>query len=221
MNDLSGMQFMNYTVTDEFISVRVKHGTKIKWLCRCSCGNNVWVFADALKRHHTNYCSMCRPSGVRNEKLYHIYHGIKQRCYNTNNPKYNIYGGSGITMCDEWLAGGYSGFRKWAITHGYHDGLSIDRIDSGLGYSPENCQWISLSDNSAKANAGVQKNRTRLHNMFAVEPCGRIIRFDNISKFSREHNLNYSSVSAALHGRISRNYCGYIFHSDKIDLPVD
>ncbi len=27
----------------------------------------------------------------RNEKLYHIYYGIKQRCYNPKNTKYDIY----------------------------------------------------------------------------------------------------------------------------------
>ena len=34
---------------------------------------------------------------------------------------------------------------------------SIDRIDSNLGYLPSNCQWLTLSQNSArrrKAGAG-------------------------------------------------------------------
>ena len=27
---------------------------------------------------------------------------MKERCHNPNNPKYNDYGGRGITVCDEW-----------------------------------------------------------------------------------------------------------------------
>lgn len=42
-------------------------------------------------------------------------------------------------------------FEKWALNNGYHDDLTIDRIDSDKDYCPENCQWISLEDNARKA----------------------------------------------------------------------
>lgn len=98
----------------------------------------------------------------RNERLYHIYYGIKSRCYNPNNPKYNIYGGRGIIMCDQWL-NDYETFKEWSYSHGYKENsnLSIDRIDSNENYCPENCQWITLSENSAKANRGLHKNKSK------------------------------------------------------------
>ncbi len=52
-------------------------------------------------------------------------------------------------------------FRSWAMENGYIDiigkkkghKLSIDRINSELGYNPNNCQWITHSNNSGKASS--------------------------------------------------------------------
>ena len=54
-----------------------------------------------------------------------------------------------MRVCDEWLE--YKGFKAWAITNGYADNLTIDRIDSNGNYEPENCQWITLAENIARA----------------------------------------------------------------------
>ena len=143
----------------------------------------------------------------RNEKLYHLYYGIKSRCYNPKDPKYNIYGGKGVIMCNEWL-NDYEEFKHWSINNGYKENqkLSIDRIDSNGNYCPENCQWISLSENSAKANIGRQKNRSKKGNMYAVSPDGVTIQIENVSKFCRENNLNRCLVSHRLNGIINNPY---------------
>lgn len=153
----------------------------------------------------------------RKEKLYHIYHGIKQRCYNPNNPKYNIYGGKGIKMCQEWL-NDYEIFRAWAIENGYKDNarLSIDRKDSNKDYCPNNCQWITLSQNSAKANIGLQKNKSKGNRMIGVSPDGVIVEIVNVSKFCRENHLDRRLVSHRLNGIISNPYLdGWKFYREE------
>lgn len=96
--------------------------------------------------------------GLSKTRLYSIYSGMKQRCYNSNNQHYQWYGGKGITICDEWLGdNGLQNFFEWSFCHGYNDNLTIDRIDNSKGYSPNNCQWITASENSKRANPGQKK----------------------------------------------------------------
>lgn len=64
---------------------------------------------------------------------YRILAGMKQRCANPANIHYANYGGRGITVCNEWLGrDGAEAFYEWAVTHGYRDDLTIDRIDNAL-----------------------------------------------------------------------------------------
>ena len=147
------------------------------------------------------------------------------RCYNQKNPKYSIYGGKGIKVCDEWI-NDYDCFKNWSYNNGYFEGcnLSIDRIDSNQDYSPDNCQWISLSLNSAKANYGRHKNKSKKGVCCAYNTETNInYEFINISKFCREHNLSRGCVSHRLNNIIKNNvYKNWIFYrkEDKKSLTT-
>ena len=88
------------------------------------------------------------------QRLYTIWCGMRQRCSNPNREAYKLYGGKGVKLCDEW--NDYAAFKTWALENGYKDDLSIDRIDPRKDYCPENCRWLTRSENTARAN----KNHT-------------------------------------------------------------
>ena len=85
-------------------------------------------------------------------RLYSIWLNMKQRCYNPNSASYKSYGFRGIKMHKDWI-NDFKAFERWAICNGYRDGLTIDRIDSDIGYYPFNCQWITLKENCSKPKA--------------------------------------------------------------------
>lgn len=85
--------------------------------------------------------------GLRDTRIYGIWHGMLQRCYNPSRPKYKDYGGRGIGVCDEWRHD-VKAFYEWAMSHGYADDLTIDRIDVNGNYEPSNCRWITIAEQS-------------------------------------------------------------------------
>lgn len=96
-----------------------------------------------MKAHEARKNYWAIKHDLSHTRIYHIWAGIKQRCYNPNSVPYPYYGAKGIRVCDEWRDKhyGFMNFYKWAMENGYSDELSIDRIDPKKNYCPENCRW--------------------------------------------------------------------------------
>lgn len=90
-------------------------------------------------------------------RLYHIWNGMRHRCNNKNNPRYQDWGGRGINICNEWQHD-FEKFVLWAIKNGYDDTLSIDRKNNDRGYSPDNCRWVTMHEQIS--NRRIMKNNT-------------------------------------------------------------
>ena len=67
------------------------------------------------------------------------------KCDCVTDAKYNQYGGRGITVCDEWKDN-YNSFLSWSLNNGYTDELTIERIDVNGNYTPDNCKFITMSE---------------------------------------------------------------------------
>jgi hypothetical protein len=72
-------------------------------------------------------------------RIYECWQHMKRRCYSPQDKRYNYYGGRGITVCDEWLKD-FKNFADWALSNGYSDELTLDRIDVNGNYEPLNCR---------------------------------------------------------------------------------
>lgn len=107
-----------------------------------------------------------------NSRLYRIWGGMKFRCSNKKDKaKWAIYGGKGITVCKEWK-NHYLVFKQWALTNGYKDSLSIDRLNNDLGYSPTNCRWATTPEQNR--NKTTKKlNSTQVRNIRQLLKTGK------------------------------------------------
>lgn len=90
--------------------------------------------------------------GMSDTRIYRIWAGMLSRCRNPNDTCYGRYGGSGVLVCAEW-----SDFETFFADMGgtYEHGLTIDRIDSGKGYSPDNCRWVEASKQSGNRRSNI------------------------------------------------------------------
>lgn len=96
--------------------------------------------------------------GMSGTRLHNIWKNMKGRCYRESSTHFHRYGGRGICVCNEWLS--FEPFMSWSLGNGYNDSLTIDRIDEDGNYEPSNCQWITSSENTSKANKKNIANRT-------------------------------------------------------------
>jgi len=91
-------------------------------------------------------------------RLWKIWHLMIFRCYIAEKgASYYYYREKGIKVCDEWRDN-FAAFKEWSMKHGYREvyvgrknSSSIDRINPDGDYEPNNCQWITRSENCSRA----------------------------------------------------------------------
>ena len=174
-----------------------------RWVCQCDCGSRKSYVTSNLKRGTTRSCgclqrellakrSSSHGGYANKDPLYNVWHGIRKRCNCPTSHNYKDYGGRGIKCVDEW--NDFATFRDWAVSSGYQNGLSIDRIDVDGDYSPENCRWAT---NTQQQN-NKRNNRRMYYNgeVHTVKEWAGIleIKYQTLYANAKRHNFDLEST---------------------------
>lgn len=168
-----------------------------RWIVRCECGTLKSVDPIKILSGNTKSCGCLKSEqtakynkeyktkhGGRYDRLYSVWHNMKQRCYGESYKDYPNWGGRGIRVCDEWKDD-YKQFREWALSNGYELGLSLDRIDVDGNYEPGNCRWVDWHTQAI--------NRTCSMN---YEINGTV---KNLADIAKEYGIKYGTLYQRLH----------------------
>ena len=165
--DITGHRFGRLTVL-EFVERR---GRYPYWKCVCDCGNVVIKPGYSMLQGNTKSCGCLaqehskkakfRKHKYKNDRVYSVWRAMLSRCENPNNLGFQRYGGRGICICDEWKDPEI--FAEWALSHGFKDGYSIERINNDGPYCPENCRFATTKEqaNNRCTNVFVEYNGER------------------------------------------------------------
>lgn len=140
---------------------------------------------------------MAKRHGGKGTRLYNIWCHMKQRCYDENAHNYKFYGGKGIKVQSEFHC--FKRFRDWALSNGYEENLTLDRIDSNKWYSSHNCQWLTQSDNSTRMAEKFRKE-VICTDLDGVE----LDRYRSVSECARQLDIAKPNIFNVLSGRRTR-----------------
>lgn len=80
-----------------------------------------------------------------NSRLHVTWSNMKRRCLKPRGSEVEKY--AGVTLCEEWMS--FEPFMVWSLANGYTDELTLDRIESSKGYSPDNCRYADYNVQAA------------------------------------------------------------------------
>lgn len=171
-----------------------RNNSKVRWLCRCDCGNVISVDGTSLRNGHTTSCRCRRGAALLKRNTRHALTGrpeyrawrhIIGRCLNPSDAAFDRYGGRGIRVCDRWRD-----FANFHADMGERPSPkhSIDRIDNDGPYCPENCRWATITEQNRNTRANV------------------LITHDGVTATATEWSHTTGLAAAAIIRRIRRGW---------------
>lgn len=139
-----------HDIRPEMIRKTKKVGNDWKGLFECPfCGTEFESYISNVVSGRQRSCGCAKgrlavatkgTHGDSRTRLYRIWHHIQERCNTPTCKEYKWYGARGI-KCE---FASYEEFREFALSHGYNDDLTVERIDVNGNYAPDNITFIPL-----------------------------------------------------------------------------
>ncbi|MBQ2263240.1 MAG: hypothetical protein II336_18000 [Loktanella sp.] len=153
--DITGMKFGRLTVVEKAKRPAHVKSQMAYWRCVCECGGEAIHTKGNLAKGSVKSCGCLRREVAGREPIHGLWEALSyrkwvamiSRCYHPSQQSYPIYGGRGISVCEEWR-NDPAAFDAWATANGLSEGLHLDRIDTDGDYSPENCRFVTPKQNA-------------------------------------------------------------------------
>lgn len=188
--NLCGNKYGNLTVIERSRNEQyAKKYSNPVYKCICDCGNIVYVSAGHLKNGHTQSCgclqkiatsNAAKTHGLSKDKIYRIWISMISRCEDINSTGYCNYGARGISVCAKWR-NDFTEFYLWALSNGYKEGLTIERINVDGNYEPTNCTWATCKE---------QQNNKRNNHFITFNG-----KTQTMMQWSEELGINYATLN--------------------------
>jgi hypothetical protein len=191
MLDITGQKFGRLLVTSRAENTA---SGQARWNCLCDCGKEHVIKSQVLRSGISKSCGCLNIEVLSKRKrthghttddetspTYHSWSGMMNRCKNKNHRSFHNYGGRGITVCEHWHT-----FSNFLEDMGIKpEKLSLDRIDNSLAYSPENCHWATIKQQSRN------KRTTHLITHNGMTKC--------VTEWAEYLNINKTSLNWRIH----------------------
>lgn len=126
-------------------------------------------------------------NGVDHKSAFNTWMHMVERCYDTECQHYGLYGGKGVTVCDEWS--NFQTFAEW-FTKNKVDGWHLDKDfknPSSNSYSTDNCVYLPPAVNSifTGSNRGIDTGvgRSKQGRFTATASCALTARRKHLGTF--------------------------------------
>ncbi|MGO1759632.1 MAG: hypothetical protein ACTHY0_07965 [Mammaliicoccus vitulinus] len=163
-------------IYDYFILSHNKESRKLSTKC-IFCKNIKCIDRYKLSRGLSGKCECLLNHNMSKSKIYNRWKSMKSRCNNPNHSHYNHYGARGVKVCDRW-ATSFENFYK-DMGEPPTEKHQIDRIDNDGNYEPNNCRWVTPTQN-------INNQREKQHNKTGYQNvCFKRGRYESSFEFNK------------------------------------